>query len=52
MDRFRAKFYRDVSEYEGYAFLKAWKTTGEVGQHLLTPEETVEEWANSFRKKA
>jgi hypothetical protein len=53
-DRFRAKSYRDVSEYEGYAFLGAWewKTTGEVGQHLLTPEETVNEWVNSFRKKS
>jgi hypothetical protein len=32
-DHFRPKFYDDVREYKGYAFLNSWeeKETGEVG---------------------
>jgi hypothetical protein len=32
-DHFKAKFYRDVRDYSGYAFLNSWdeKETGEVG---------------------
>lgn len=48
-DRFRGKFYKDVSDYEGYAFLRAWewKFTGEAGLRLLTSDETVQEWSES-----
>lgn len=52
-DTFRAKFYYDVSEYEGYAFLRAWewKFTGEVGRTMLTPQETYRQWCDSFIKE-
>lgn len=45
---FGGKYYRDVAEYSGSAFLRAWewKTTGEVGK-LLTPEETVQDWRDN-----
>ena len=48
-DWFKGKFYKSVKDYEGYAFLRAWewKSTGEVGRPLLTPDETVEQWAES-----
>lgn len=44
-DRFNGRFYQDVGDYEGDAFLRAWewKETGEVGD-LLTPSQTVQEW--------
>ena len=53
-DRFNAKFYNDISDYQGRAFIRAWewKTTGEAGQVLLTPEETIKQWRNSFGRKA
>lgn len=51
-DVFRGKFYAHLDEYEGFAFLKAWKwkTTGEVSR-LLTPEQTTQEWIASFRRR-
>lgn len=47
-DRLRGKFYEKLSDYEGYAFLRAWewKSGGEAGP-LLTPEETLEQWSES-----
>ena len=48
-DRFRGRFLKDMSDYEGHAFLRAWdwKKTGEVGP-LLTPEETFNRWRDSL----
>lgn len=48
-DVFRAKFFSDVTQYDGHAFLQAWawKNTGEAGCSLLTPEETYLEWLDS-----
>jgi hypothetical protein len=50
-DWFGGKFFASLSDYEGYAFLRAWewKWTGEVGRKLLTPEETTEEWIANLR---
>ena len=47
-EKFRAKFYEDVRQYEGQAFVNAWdwKITGEVGP-LLSPEETFQHWKES-----
>ncbi|KAL9106049.1 MAG: hypothetical protein Q9227_008892 [Pyrenula ochraceoflavens] len=60
-DHFGGTFYPNVEDYkEGYTFLKSWskyadqkndrsdeKIQGEVGP-LLTPEETVKKWGESF----
>lgn len=52
-EKFRAKFYRTLNDYEGQGFLRAWewKTTGEVDRNLLTPQETVEQWRESFNRR-
>lgn len=50
-DRFRGRFYASLDHYEGYAFLRAWewKQTGEAGLKLMTPEETIQHWKESYR---
>lgn len=44
-DEFKGRYYSDVEEYQGYAFLNAWdwKHTGECGA-LISAEETCAEW--------
>ena len=48
-DRFNAKFYRDLKDYEGYGFFNSWgwKETGEVGP-LLQPDETRKIWVKAY----
>jgi hypothetical protein len=48
-DRFKARFYENVKDYKGYAFLNSWemKEIGEVGP-LLQPEETIRLWREAI----
>ena len=52
-DRFEARFYADVKDFEGYAFFNCWdiKTGGEVGP-LLLPHEAHELWISRLYRKS
>ena len=47
-EKLQGKFYKKISDYEGYAFLRAWewKMHGEAGR-LWPPSETTREWRES-----
>ncbi len=51
-DRFNARHYGDIGEFEGYGFFNCWETKeqGEVGP-LLLPQETRELWRRAYYGK-
>ena len=51
-DRFNARHYGDIGEFEGYGFFNCWETKeeGEAGP-LLSPRETREVWSRAYYGK-